>query len=414
MSKAPLKSVELVSPPARSQARETAASQLIEVRELSTRSLDQPQLATVEGIPRAVLWRRRIVGGSIALVVLALVALGVSSWMNYHSRYVASSNAIVRGHLAELGTRVAAVVSSVEVEPGQQVAKGDILLRFDDAHLRARAEAARAELLLLERELEVEKREIQHERRLLDEQDEEGKAHLAGAQADVAGASIQAEDAKKRFEVQTQLQAEQIAPAETVRAAKAEWDTRIELLKASQAKYDAMRSAEARRRLARAALEIREFRVGVREAQVAKARATRDMAEADLRDTIVRAPASGAIVRRVVQPGASVEPGLPTLVMWLGNRLWVEAWVDESDVAMIDHGSKAVVTFPSFAGQEFAGRVTAIGVASDYEMPEEEVPRSKRVRMRSDPVVSVRIELDAPPAQLRPGLSATVAIERKR
>lgn len=414
MSKAPLKSVELVSPPARSQARETEASQLIEVRELSTRSLDQPQLATVEGIPRAVLWRRRIVGGSIALVVLALVALGVSSWMNYHSRYVASSNAIVRGHLAELGTRVAAVVSSVEVEPGQQVAKGDILLRFDDAHLRARAEAARAELLLLERELEVEKREIQHERRLLDEQDEEGKAHLAGAQADVAGASIQAEDAKKRFEVQTQLQAEQIAPAETVRAAKAEWDTRIELLKASQAKYDAMRSAEARRRLARAALEIREFRVGVREAQVAKARATRDMAEADLRDTIVRAPASGAIVRRVVQPGASVEPGLPTLVMWLGNRLWVEAWVDESDVAMIDHGSKAVVTFPSFAGQEFAGRVTAIGVASDYEMPEEEVPRSKRVRMRSDPVVSVRIELDAPPAQLRPGLSATVAIERKR
>jgi multidrug resistance efflux pump len=175
-----------------------------------------------------------------------------------------------------------------------------------------------------------------------------------------------------------------------------------------------MRSADTRRRLARAALEIREFRLGVREAQVEKARATRDMAEADLRDTIVRAPASGAIVRRVVQPGASVEPGLPTLVMWLGNRLWVEAWVDESDVGMIDHGSKAVVTFPSFPNQTFAGRITAIGVASDYEMPEEEVPQSKRVRMRSDPVVNVRIELDAPPAQLRPGLSAVVAIERKR
>src|SRR5687768_5899131 len=162
--------------------------------------------------------------------------------MNYHSRYVASSNAIVRGHLAELGTRVAAVVSSVEVEPGQQVAKGDILLRFDDAHLRAKAEAARAELLLLERELEVERREILHERRLLDEQDEEGKANLAALQADVAAAGIQAEDAKKRFEVQRELQAQQITAAEMVRAAKAEWDTRIELLIASQAKYDAMRS----------------------------------------------------------------------------------------------------------------------------------------------------------------------------
>ena len=414
MSKAPLKEVELVPPPARGEVPETTAPQIIEVRELSTRTLDRPQLAPVQPGSRAAAWRRRIVGWSIALVLLALAVLGISSWIKYHSQYVASSNAIVRGHMAQLGTRVAAVVSSVEVEPGQQVSKGDILLRFDDAHLRAKAEAARAELLLLERELEGEKREIQHEKRLLDEQDEEGKANLAGAQADVAGASIQAEDAKKRFEVQTQLQAEQIAPAETVRAAKAEWDTRIELLKASQAKYEAMRSADTRRRLARAALEIREFRVGVREAQVEKARATRDIAEADLRDTVIRAPEAGAIIRRVVQPGASVEAGLPTLVMWLGNRLWVEAWVDESDVAMIDHGSKAVVTFPSFAGQTFAGQVTAIGFASDYEMPEEDVPQSKRARMRSDPVVNVRIELDAAPAQLRPGLSAVVAIERKR
>src|SRR5688572_33179858 len=103
MSKAPLKSVELVRSPARAEARETAAPQIIEVREVSTRSLDQPQLAPAQAIPRALVRRRRIVGWSIALVLLGLVALGVSSWMNYHSRYVASSNAIVRGHLAELG-----------------------------------------------------------------------------------------------------------------------------------------------------------------------------------------------------------------------------------------------------------------------------------------------------------------------
>src|SRR5688500_7438660 len=290
MSKAPLKSVELVPSPARSQVRETTAPQIIEVGELSTRTLDQPQLAPVQAIPRAVVWRRRIIGWTIALVLLGLIALAVASWMNYHSRYVASSNAIVRGHLAELGTRVAAVVSSVEVEPGQQVAKGDILLRFDDAHLRARAEAARAELLLLERELEVEKREIQHEKRLLDEQDQEGKANLAAAQADVAGASIQAEDAKMRFEVQGRLHEERIAAAEEVRAAKASWDTRIELLKASEAKREALRAAENRRRLARAALEIREYRLGAREAQVEKASATRDIAEADLKDTVIRAP----------------------------------------------------------------------------------------------------------------------------
>src|SRR5687768_2875119 len=132
--KAPLKDVELVRSPARSGPRETTAPQIIEVRELSTRSLDQPQLApaadevsrsTLSPLPisPAMIWRRRILGWGIVLLLLALVALGISSWIGYHSRYVASSNAIVRGHLAELGTRVAAVVSSVEVEPGQQVAK---------------------------------------------------------------------------------------------------------------------------------------------------------------------------------------------------------------------------------------------------------------------------------------------------
>jgi multidrug resistance efflux pump len=162
MSRARLKNVELVRSPAHSEVPETVSPQVIEVRELSTRSLGQPQLAPVQPIPEAVVRRRRIVGWGIALVLLALAALAVSSWFSYRARYVASSNAIVRGHLAELGTRIAAVVSSVEVEPGQKVVKGDILLHFDDRHLRARAEAARAELTLLERELEVEKREIQH------------------------------------------------------------------------------------------------------------------------------------------------------------------------------------------------------------------------------------------------------------
>ena len=413
MSKARLKKVQLVRSPARSEVTERAVPEIIEVRELVARNFQQPQLAPLLPVPSAVRWGRRAVAWGIVLLLLALVALGISSWVRYRSHYVSSSNAIVRAHLAQLGTRIAAVVSSVEVEPGQQVTKGDILLRFEDGHLRAKAEAARAELLLLEREFEVEKREIQHEKLLLDEQDQEGKSNLAAAQADVAAATIRAEDAQKRFEVQGKLFEEQIAAAEMVRAAKAEWDMQLELVKGSQAKYEALRATENRRRLSRAALEIREFRLGAREAQVEEARATREVAEADLKDTVIRAPESGAIVRRVVQPGASVEAGLPTLVMWLGKKLWVEAWVDESDVAMIEGGTKAIVTFPSFPGREFEGRVAAIGFASDYEMPEEDVPRPKGVRMKSDPVVNVRIELDAPPAQLRPGLSAVVAIERK-
>ena len=414
MSKVPLKNVESARSLDCTEVAKKADPQMIEARELPATKRADSGLTAVEAMIPAAAKRRRLVHWSLALLLLTLAIACLASWISYHSRYVTSSNAIVRGHLAELGTRIAAVVASVEVEPGQQVARGDVLLRFDDEHLRAKADAARAELALLERELAVERMEIEHKERLLTEQDLEGAANLTASKATVAGATIQMEDAKKRSEVEKQLQAQGGVSAEVARSARAELETRIELLNASQAKYEALQATESRRRLARQALTIREYRVGMLEAQVAKARAALQMVQSDLEHTVLRAPESGVIVRRVVQPGASVKAGLPTLVMWLGGALWVEAWIDEADVVMFDQGSRAVVTFPSFSGEEFVGRVTAIGAASDYEMPEKLVPQSRRMRMRTDPVVNVRIELEAPPEKLRPGLSAVVAIERRR
>jgi multidrug resistance efflux pump len=99
--------------------------------------------------------------------------------------------------------------------------------------------------------------------------------------------------------------------------------------------------------------------------------------------------------------------------MWLGDDLWVESWIDEEELGSVRVGSEATVTFHALPGQEFSGTVERIGLATDLEIPEEEVPQPRFSRMRGAPVVGVRIRLDDQPSNLMPGLSAVVAIRRE-
>ena len=165
-------------------------------------------------------------------------------------------------------------------------------------------------------------------------------------------------------------------------------------------------------RLAGDALSIQERKVGVLESDLLRAKARLTRAQADLDGALIRAPENGAIVRRIVQPGGSVEAGQPIIVMRLGEDVWVEAWVDEDDIGSVALGGVATVTFHSLSGRKFTGVVDKIGLTTDLEVPDADVPKPRSSRMRSAPVVGVRIRLEEPPLELVPGLSAVVAIRK--
>ena len=107
-------------------------------------------------------------------------------------------------------------------------------------------------------------------------------------------------------------------------------------------------------------------------------------------------------------------PGGPLIVEVQGDDVWIEAWIDEDDLAMVEVGSPARVTLKPYPGREFAGYVETIGVSTDFEVPETEVPLPRNERMRHTPVVNVRIRLLNPEADLLPGLSAVVGIRKNR
>ncbi len=108
----------------------------------------------------------------------------------------------------------------------------------------------------------------------------------------------------------------------------------------------------------------------------------------------------------------AVETGTPVLSLWLTESSWIEAWVPEEALGDFDTGNAVQVSFPALPGERFAGTVTRIGLATDFEMPLDYLPQTREARMRPTPQVGVEVRLDVVPEMVRPGLSAVVDIRR--
>lgn len=356
----------------------------------------------------------RMLGWIVLALIVVLVVASIGTWVRFQSLHITSTNAVVRGHLGEIGTQLHGIVTTVEVDAGDRVQAGQVLVRLDDRQLRSEVSEARATIDGLKRELEVERLAITHERQRIKQQLVESAANLRAAEAQRVAAQIRVQDARRFHRLREELFAAGGAiSGEDVRDAESKWRTAEALYAATEAEKAAAASAQDKVRLGDDAATIRERRIGVLEAKVLQAQARLSQAEAGLEDATIRAPEDGAIVRRIVQAGGSVKVGQPIIAMWFGNDVWIEAWIDEEDITDVALNNRATVTLLSFPGRELVGTVDKIGLATDYEMPESEVPQPRFSRMRGAPVVGVRIKLDNPPAELLPGLSAAVSIQRR-
>ena len=342
-------------------------------------------------LPQSQRFRRFLIWSSVLLILL-LVSIPVGLWMNYQADHIMSRNAMVRGNLSEIGTGLNGVLASVDVIEGESVTSGQILFRLKDRQLQSLADEERAELSSLEKELEVALSDIELNQRLLQNKLREAKANLNAAAAEVAVASSQAEEAENYFQVRQKLLSSNAISREDVRNADTKRRTALAQKNVAEANYAAANSAKTTAYLETQSLDIRQQRIGILEANIAKAKARISGAEADIESTVIRAPADGAIIRIFIQPGGSVKVGKPVMSMSIGSDIWIEAWIDENEISDVAIGDIATVTLQSFPGSEFEGVIDKIGLTTDFEMPESDIPQPRNKRMRgwgiSDSVIS--------------------------
>jgi RND family efflux transporter MFP subunit len=106
--------------------------------------------------------------------------------------------------------------------------------------------------------------------------------------------------------------------------------------------------------------------------QVEDARTQLDVVSAQLRAAefnrqyaVIRAPASGIVLRRTLEVGQLVGPNAQLIVLRTDRRgLVLRAAAADRDAVRLKAGEVARVTFDAFPGREFSGRVERVGVSA--------------------------------------------------
>jgi RND family efflux transporter MFP subunit len=160
--------------------------------------------------------------------------------------------------------------------------------------------------------------------------------------------------------------------------------------------------------IARQEVEAAERQVDLYRTQIEEKRATSQLLKAKLERTLIRAPISGAITRKLVEVGGVVSDGTRSLAAGTGGQLQpmsiaeiahLEALefhvdVDQTDVGSIKRGQRTVIALDAFPNQRLSGSVEDITLASVEEA-------GGRVRYK------VRVGLETPAVAVRLGMTGT-------
>jgi RND family efflux transporter MFP subunit len=191
----------------------------------------------------------------------------------------------------------------------------------------------------------------------------QANAAYQSAEAAVAQAGSQLDQAQKEYRRATRLLAEKVIPQSRFDAAEATYNTAREALSAIKGKYSQ----------SLAALET---------------------SREHLKNARIRSSITGVVVERNVEVGQSVAPGVQVLRILDQSRMKGDFELPEKDFGRITVGNSAVVTVDAYQGQNFPGKVTVINPMVD-----------QRVR-----TFRVRIEASNPSGKLVDGMFARVRL----
>jgi RND family efflux transporter MFP subunit len=158
--------------------------------------------------------------------------------------------------------------------------------------------------------------------------------------------------------------------------------------------YDRMAFLFERQSLARNDFEKFKAVADAAALKLDEARAAARIQQKRLTDTVLYAPVSGFVSRRLVEPGQTAAAGAPAFEIVRLDPVEILVGVPEGDIHLVKIGQKARVTLPALPESAFEGTVRVINVSAD-----------SRTR-----TYMTRIVLPNPGHQLRVGMVAEAAI----
>ncbi len=332
----------------------------------------------------------------IVLLAIGLVALVAYEWGGWVGSAVLQStdDAYLWADTTPLAAQVPGYVRQVPVRDFQRVKAGDLLVEIVDDDYRAQLAQAEANVAGAQASLET----IAQQKILQATLIEQAEATISATQADLTRYHL--ETVRQQALLQTKLAG---TPQITEQA------------------VDNEKRTEGTLALNRAQLDQQRQQLKVLDSQEKQARATlgaqqamRDLARINLGYTRITAPVDGMVGQRQVQTGQYLNAGTQVISIVPLPNVWVIANYKETQLTRIRIGQPARVTVDTFPGTVLHGHVDSWSPASGAQFsllpPDNATGNFTKIVQR----IPVKIVLDPDPALqnlLRPGMSVIATID---
>jgi multidrug resistance efflux pump len=404
-------------------------------------------------------------------IIILLAAVGAGYWWFTQTKVDASLSTALTGsgtieaEKVAITTEIGGRIIAIEVDEGDEVRAGQVLVEIDPANLLAlqtqlaaawatakanltavsappRSEdiaAAQAQLAQTKAARDGAKT-IWETARALVNNPHELQARLSQAQAQVTEAQKSFEQAQVQLK-RAEIQAEVASRNQSSHAALVQNEVAQEQLRATQVGVKMMEvaltgvkqqvelltqlrdhplqliaqanSAKAAYQQAEAAVQVAEANltavkagptqedIAVAEAQVAEAEAALAAAQVQLDKLTLTAPRAGLVSHKSVNAGELAAPGTTLLELSDIETVDLTVYIPETQIGRVKVGQQALVFVDAYPGEVFEGTVTFITPQAEFT-PRNVQTQEERVNL----VFGVKITLANPDHRLKPGMPA--------
>ena len=421
-----------------------------------------PDAGRPGGRPRRGLfpWATRVGVWAMAALGLVVGAGMLAEFVFYRFTRSMTNDAFVESHIVNLSAEVEGLITRVHVEEHDRVKAGDSLAELDPVPAARELELAAARRSVAEATLAFEQATLERlvqqfprrvavaekdlavadsglsqartQLRLTTNEVEKAVSQAAAAVASARAVLVKAREDfdryKKLFEQRSVPERRFEEATRDFRTAQAELDAvvaklekaesdrlKIEIAHLTVAQMErTLERAEENLRLARLiALEVDEQRQQVlyRKAQVQQAKRDEDTVRTRLQYTRVVAPFDAVVVRRFRNPGDHAPVGSPILSVYDPELVYVTAYMEEERLEGVAPGNPVRIWVDAISGS-LSGRVVWIDRATgaNFALVPRDVSSGEFTKVTQRVPIRIAVARDGRWSELRPGLSATVAI----
>lgn len=344
----------------------------------------------------------------IGVVLLIAAFFGIRAYI-HGQHHETTDNAQLDATLTSVRSAVSGFVMEVRFVDNQTVKKGDTLVIIDDKDYKAKVMQAKAMLQSAESQTGISRSSAQ----AAQQNATASSINSSALQSNISGAEARLLKSHQELSRIEKMSADGAATQQQLDAARAENQSAVAMYEMAQRQFHAA-TTQASSTLSTA--QAQQGQISVSASLVQQRLAELELAETQLKNTIIVAPYDGVVSKKNVEVGQLVQYGQPLCSAVENNNLWVTANFKETQLDRIRIGQKVSIKLDAYEKLKLTGTVESIGGATGAKFsllpPDNATGNFVKVTQR----VPVRIKLDKVDKKdfyLAPGLSAFVDVEIK-